>query len=75
MSSQAEAPAAERDVYRWQGRRRAQADKPAILAKTRENLGKIAQWQEKLYADGREGVVFVLRAMDAAGKDSTISTP
>ena len=26
------------------------ADKPAILAKTRENLAKIAQWQEKLYA-------------------------
>ena len=48
------------------------ADKPAILAKTRENLAKIAQWQEKLYADGREGVVFVLQAMDAAGKDSTI---
>ena len=45
------------------------ADKPAVLAKTRENLAKIAQWQEKLYADGREGVVFVLQAMDAAGKD------
>lgn len=48
------------------------ADKPAILAKTQENLEKIAQWQEKLYADGREGIVFVLQAMDAAGKDSTI---
>ena len=28
--------------------------------------------QDALYADGREGIVIVLQAMDAAGKDSTI---
>ena len=48
------------------------ADKPAVLAKTQENLAKIARWQEKLYADGREGVVFVLQAMDAAGRTADI---
>ncbi len=28
--------------------------------------------QEQLYADGREGVIVILQAIDAAGKDSTI---
>ena len=28
--------------------------------------------QDKLYADGREGLVVMFQAMDAAGKDSTI---
>ena len=37
-----------------------------------KNVERIAELQEKLYADGREGVVLVLQAMDAAGKDSTI---
>ena len=39
---------------------------------TRQNTLKMAELQEKLYADGREGVVIMLQAMDAAGKDSTI---
>lgn len=29
--------------------------------------------QDKLYAEGKEGVVFVLQAMDAAGKDGTVN--
>ncbi len=47
-------------------------DKKAILEKTAENQQKIHQLQDKLYADGREGLIIVLQARDAAGKDSTI---
>lgn len=32
----------------------------------------MAALQDAFYADGREGLIFVLQAMDAAGKDSTI---
>lgn len=39
---------------------------------TEQNTELMAELQEKLYADGREGVVIMLQAMDAAGKDSTI---
>ena len=47
-------------------------DKEKILAKTARNLEEMAALQDALYADGREGLIFVLQAMDAAGKDSTI---
>ena len=47
-------------------------DKEKILAMTAENLQKMAALQDAFYADGREGLIFVLQAMDAAGKDSTI---
>lgn len=47
-------------------------DKEKILAKTEENQEKIFALQDKLYADGREGLLIVLQARDAAGKDSTI---
>lgn len=46
--------------------------KEEILQKTQRNMEKIALLQDKLYADGRESVLVVLQAMDAAGKDSTI---
>lgn len=46
--------------------------KEEILEKTAENQAKISALQEKLYADGREGVILVLQAIDAAGKDSTV---
>lgn len=46
--------------------------KEEILEKTKENQLKIQALQEKLYADGREGLIIVIQAMDAAGKDSTI---
>ena len=48
------------------------ADKEEILKKTEENLEKMRALQDKLYADGREGLIIVLQAMDAADKDSTI---
>ena len=47
-------------------------DKEEILKKTQKNQEKIFALQDKLYADGREGLLIVLQARDAAGKDSTI---
>ncbi len=41
-------------------------------AKTAANVERMAQLQDKLYAEGREGLVILVQAMDAAGKDSTI---
>ncbi|MCQ2528846.1 MAG: polyphosphate kinase 2 family protein [Saccharofermentans sp.] len=46
--------------------------KEEIIEKTAKNQEKIAALQERLYADGREGVILVLQAIDAAGKDSTV---
>ena len=39
-----------------------------------ENLRKINKLQQKLYAERKEGVIFVFQAMDAAGKDGVIRT-
>ncbi len=39
------------------------------LKKNRKDLSEL---QERLYAEGRRGVLIVFQAMDAAGKDSTI---
>ena len=47
-------------------------DKAKYTELTAANTALMAELQEKLYADGREGVVIMLQAMDAAGKDSTI---
>lgn len=47
-------------------------EKVEIKAKTAENITKIAALQEKLYAEGKEGLIIVIQAMDAAGKDGTI---
>ncbi len=46
--------------------------KEEIITKTAQNLIEISQLQEKLYSDAKEGLIIVLQAMDAAGKDSTI---
>ena len=46
--------------------------KEEALLKTRDNLEKMAEYQDKLYAEGKEGIVFIFQAMDAAGKDSVI---
>ncbi len=47
-------------------------DKKKILEKTAKNQEKIFTLQDKLYAKGKEGLLIVLQARDAAGKDSTI---
>ena len=46
--------------------------KEDILAKTAENLEKMAALQDAFYADGREGLVIILQALDAAGKPSPV---
>lgn len=43
-------------------------DKEDILRRTEKNLGRIEALQDKLYADGRESVLIILQAMDAAGQ-------
>ncbi len=48
------------------------ADKTLTLEKTVKNQRKIRALQDRLYADGKEGLVIILQARDAAGKDSTI---
>ena len=74
----------EADAFRFDGSRRCDLEKldtsveknadfkERCLAQTRENLAKMAQIQDAFYADGREGLIVILQAMDAAGKDSTI---
>ena len=52
--------------------RKDDVDKKEIIAKTAENLEKIRVLQEKFYAYEKEGLIIVLQALDAAGKDSTI---
>lgn len=47
-------------------------NKDDILKKTEKNQAKIQALQDRLYADGREGLIIVLQALDAAGKDSTV---
>ena len=37
-----------------------------------KNQEKIFALQDKLYADAKEGLIIILQARDAAGKDSTI---
>ena len=46
--------------------------KEDIIQKTVVNQLAIQQLQDKLYADQREGLIILLQARDAAGKDSTI---
>ena len=50
----------------------ARAKKEKLLARTAKNLAEMAQLQDAFYADGREGLIIVLQALDAAGKDSTV---
>ncbi|MBR6258640.1 MAG: polyphosphate kinase 2 family protein, partial [Oscillospiraceae bacterium] len=48
------------------------SDRKIAEAKMHENFDKIQELQDKLYADQKEGVIFLFQAMDAAGKDGTI---
>lgn len=47
-------------------------DRKEAEAKMAENNKKINELQDALYADKKEGVIFLFQAMDAAGKDGTI---
>lgn len=69
-------------VYRGEGKFRIEdyptsakvdkTEKLKFVQLTEANTEKMAALQDKLYADGREGVLILIQAMDAAGKDSTI---
>ena len=48
------------------------ADRKEAEAKMAHNNGLIDELQAKLYAEKKEGVIFLFQAMDAAGKDGTI---
>lgn len=48
------------------------SDRHEALKEFTENLAEINDLQQRLYADRKEGVVFVFQAMDAAGKDGAI---
>lgn len=48
------------------------ADRKDAEAKMAENNALIDELQAKLYAEKKEGVIFLFQAMDAAGKDGTI---
>ena len=52
--------------------RKDNVDKDEIKKKLEENLEKLGELQNVFYADGREGLIVVLQALDAAGKDSLI---
>lgn len=53
-------------IWRGEGRQ------GKVCNEAERNIQEIALLQDKLYAEGKEGVVFVLQAMDAAGKDGTV---
>ena len=71
--------------YRYDGSRKFKLDKVSTdetsLEKDRDkaeekmqkNFEKIEELHRKLYADKKEGVIFLFQAMDAAGKDGTIA--
>ncbi len=48
------------------------ADRRDAEEKMARNNGLIDELQSKLYAEKKEGVIFLFQAMDAAGKDGTI---
>jgi PPK2 family polyphosphate:nucleotide phosphotransferase len=54
------------------GADRDDVDKEEIVEKFEKNLTKMAELQNVFYADRKEGLIVVLQALDAAGKDSLI---
>ena len=47
-------------------------EKDDIIAKYEANKQELIALQDKFYADGREGLIVVIQALDASGKDSII---
>ena len=50
-----------------------ESDRKKAEARMEKNFEKILDLQGKLYAEKKEGVIFLFQAMDAAGKDGTIA--
>ncbi len=49
------------------------SDKDTAKQKMKENESELDELQQKLYAEKKEGLIIVIQAMDAAGKDGTIT--
>lgn len=49
-----------------------EVSKKVVIAAFEENVVRIQELQDRFHADAREGIVFVIQALDAAGKDSLI---
>lgn len=47
-------------------------ERPHLEELTTIDTVRMGELQDRLYADAREGLVIILQAMDAAGKDSTV---
>ena len=47
-------------------------DKKKAQALLPDLQGQLAQWQERLYAEGQQALLVVLQARDAGGKDGTV---
>ena len=47
--------------------------KEELTARTKENMARAAELQERMYAARQEGLVFALQARDAGGKDNPVS--
>lgn len=47
-------------------------DRHEAIEEFTKNLEKINEYQQKLFAEGKEGIIFVFQAMDAAGKDGAV---
>lgn len=50
-----------------------ESDRKKAEARMEKNFKHIQKLQSKLYAEKKEGVIFLFQAMDAAGKDGTIA--
>ncbi len=48
------------------------ADEKDAEDKLEKNVKRISKYQEQLYAQGKQSLLIIFQAMDAAGKDSTI---
>ncbi len=51
-----------------------ESDRAKAEEKMMKNVEKMQELQSKLYADKKEGLILLFQAMDAAGKDGTISS-
>ncbi len=48
------------------------AERHEAIKEFTENLEKINEYQQKLFAEQKEGIIFIFQAMDAAGKDGAV---
>lgn len=61
------------DLKKWPTKPEDKYEKEDInTVRLPQNIEEMAIWQEKLYAQNKYGIIVVLQAMDAAGKDSMI---